>query len=53
MVIARDPERRAYRRFTRMGADQEEAKPLPLIDTDNTDRKLGDLMIGIWEIGGQ
>jgi hypothetical protein len=26
-----------------MIADQEEAKPLPVIDTDNTDRKLGDL----------
>jgi hypothetical protein len=26
-----------------MIADQEEAKLLPLIDTDNTDRKLGDL----------
>jgi len=53
MVIARDPERRAYRRFTRMGADQEEAKPLPLIDTDNTDRKLGDLVIGHGKSEGQ
>ena len=34
-----------------MIADQEKAKPLPLIDTDNTDRKLGDLVIGIREIG--